>query len=231
LNPRLEVNTPNTNSTAVVAITGSTSFPVYLDGALNGFAQARYTNTGLQKNIFLDGQPAGGTAIPVAGTWAVGDRIRNTAPASNGVTGWICVTAGTPGTWQAEAALGKYMTETGTATNAVLNMGTSTGYIRPTGSDSRRFGADAGSIYADFSSASGGFLVRDANTGYSATATFSSGGLALAATGTLKSGLNVTGSRPSASSAGAGARFYDTTLSKPIWSDGTVWRDAMGTAV
>lgn len=28
-----------------------------------------------------------------------------------------------------------------------------------------------------------------------------------------------------------GQRYYDTTLSKPIWSDGSVWRDAAGTAV
>lgn len=42
---------------------------------------------------------------------------------------------------------------------------------------------------------------------------------------------SATGSRPSASTAGAGATFYDTTLSKPIWSDGTVWKDATGTTV
>jgi hypothetical protein len=48
---------------------------------------------------------------------------------------------------------------------------------------------------------------------------------------TVRSQAAVTGSRPSASTVGAGARFYDATLSKPIWSDGTVWRDAAGTAV
>lgn len=42
---------------------------------------------------------------------------------------------------------------------------------------------------------------------------------------------STTGARPSAVSAGAGAEMYDTTLSKPIYSDGTVWRDAAGTAV
>lgn len=41
----------------------------------------------------------------------------------------------------------------------------------------------------------------------------------------------VTGSRPSAVNGGVGTTYYDTTLSKPIWSDGTVWRDAAGTAV
>ena len=29
----------------------------------------------------------------------------------------------------------------------------------------------------------------------------------------------------------AGRTFYDTTLSKPVWYDGTTWRDATGTAV
>lgn len=40
-----------------------------------------------------------------------------------------------------------------------------------------------------------------------------------------------TAGRPSASASGAGYSYYDTTLSKPAWSDGTVWRDAAGTAV
>ncbi|NUQ31340.1 MAG: hypothetical protein HOP99_00700 [Dermatophilaceae bacterium] len=40
-----------------------------------------------------------------------------------------------------------------------------------------------------------------------------------------------TAGRPAASTAGAGACYYDTTLSKPVWSDGTAWRDAAGTAV
>jgi hypothetical protein len=40
-----------------------------------------------------------------------------------------------------------------------------------------------------------------------------------------------TGNRPSAVVVGAGGQYYDTTLSKPIWSDGTVWRDSAGTGV
>lgn len=42
-----------------------------------------------------------GTAAPTAGTWAVGDRCENSAPAVGSPNGWVCVTAGTPGTWQA----------------------------------------------------------------------------------------------------------------------------------
>ena len=39
-----------------------------------------------------------------------------------------------------------------------------------------------------------------------------------------------TAARPAAS-VGAGFCYYDTTLSKPVWSDGATWRDAAGVAV
>lgn len=41
-----------------------------------------------------------GTAAPTAGDWRVGDFIRNTAPTAGGTFGWVCVTAGRPGTWK-----------------------------------------------------------------------------------------------------------------------------------
>ncbi|MBX8688130.1 hypothetical protein GO011_11910 [Mycobacterium sp. 20091114027_K0903767] len=37
--------------------------------------------------------------------------------------------------------------------------------------------------------------------------------------------------RPHADELGPGARIYDTDLKKPLWSDGSVWRDAAGTEV
>jgi hypothetical protein len=46
----------------------------------------------------------------------------------------------------------------------------------------------------------------------------------------LSTGAAVTSARPAASRAGAGAMWFDTTLRKPIWSDGTAWRDATGKA-
>jgi hypothetical protein len=45
------------------------------------------------------------TAAPTAGTWRVGDIVWNSTPAASGIPGWMCVTAGTPGTWKAMAAL------------------------------------------------------------------------------------------------------------------------------
>lgn len=46
--------------------------------------------------------------------------------------------------------------------------------------------------------------------------------------GAIKCGAGATGSRPSAVSCGVAAMWYDKTIHKPIWSDGTVWRDAAG---
>lgn len=40
-----------------------------------------------------------------------------------------------------------------------------------------------------------------------------------------------TPNRPDAAALGVGSQIYDTTLHKPIWSDGATWRDATGTAV
>ncbi|MDQ6482641.1 right-handed parallel beta-helix repeat-containing protein, partial [Dyadobacter sp. LHD-138] len=40
------------------------------------------------------------TASPSTGSWSVGDKIFNYAPTPGGYSGWICTTAGTPGTWK-----------------------------------------------------------------------------------------------------------------------------------
>lgn len=40
------------------------------------------------------------TAAPTSGQWYPGDTVWNTAPSAGGVIGWVCVTAGSPGTWK-----------------------------------------------------------------------------------------------------------------------------------
>lgn len=45
------------------------------------------------------------TIAPLRGTWVVGDRVKNTAPALGQPKGWICTVAGTPGTWVSEGSL------------------------------------------------------------------------------------------------------------------------------
>jgi hypothetical protein len=63
-----------------------------------------------QINALAEGRMAASynalTAAPTAGIYAVGDFIRNSAPAEAGavaskyvVLGWVCTVAGTPGTW------------------------------------------------------------------------------------------------------------------------------------
>ncbi len=44
----------------------------------------------------------------------------------------------------------------------------------------------------------------------------------------LRVGRYATAARPSAGASGAGAMIYDADLSRPVWSDGTDWRDATG---
>lgn len=46
-----------------------------------------------------------GTAAPVAGTWAVGDRVVRNPPVVGQPKAWSCTVAGTPGTWVSEGNL------------------------------------------------------------------------------------------------------------------------------
>ena len=46
-----------------------------------------------------------GTAAPTTGTWNRGDIVWNTTPTASNPPGWVCVTAGSPGTWKAMANL------------------------------------------------------------------------------------------------------------------------------
>jgi hypothetical protein len=41
-----------------------------------------------------------GTAAPTTGTWTRGTQVLNVEPSAGGSVGWVCVTAGTPGTWK-----------------------------------------------------------------------------------------------------------------------------------
>ena len=48
---------------------------------------------------------------------------------------------------------------------------------------------------------------------------------------TLPSPTGTTAERPSAATAGVGYMYFDSTLGKPIWSNGTAWTDSAGTVV
>jgi len=88
--------------------------------------------------------------------------------------------------------------------------------------------------YDRFEISAGGLVGWHAFNQAAADVTLGRGGVGVLEVGAahvLKTGRDVTASRPLAATAEQGSMFYDTTLSKPIWSDGTVWRDAAGTAV
>ncbi len=61
--------------------------------ALNEFV-AIYASTINQKIYF-------GTAAPTTGTFAAGDRVINTSLSTGNPVEWVCISAGTPGTWKA----------------------------------------------------------------------------------------------------------------------------------
>lgn len=42
-----------------------------------------------------------GSAAPTSGTWGVGCIVFDSTPTAGQPVGWVCVTAGTPGTWKA----------------------------------------------------------------------------------------------------------------------------------
>jgi parallel beta-helix repeat protein len=58
----------------------------------------KFNNTFTSAGI-INGQHYG-TGAPASGYWNVGDIVWNTTPTAAGTLGWICVTAGTPGTWK-----------------------------------------------------------------------------------------------------------------------------------
>jgi len=73
---------------------------------LGGISYNTLTGLSYLEKHYNEGTILNDTAAPAGGTWAVGDRIWNTAPAAGGAPGWVCTTAGTPGTWKAMASLG-----------------------------------------------------------------------------------------------------------------------------
>ncbi len=44
-------------------------------------------------------------AAPTTGAHAVGEVVWNSTPAAAGTMGWVCTTAGTPGTWKTWGAI------------------------------------------------------------------------------------------------------------------------------
>jgi hypothetical protein len=56
--------------------------------------------TDSQSSIYGYERNCQGTAAPLTGTWKVDDKVWNTSPSATNPIGWVCVTAGSPGTWR-----------------------------------------------------------------------------------------------------------------------------------
>lgn len=74
---------------------------VALPGGQIAFAQGIWLGGSLASARFLSNGPA----PPTTGEHALGDRIFNSAPAVGKPKSWVCVAAGTPGTWVSEGNL------------------------------------------------------------------------------------------------------------------------------
>jgi hypothetical protein len=77
----------------------------YIDGSLNLITwhspSYAFANSGVQgTGRYGDIGRGMGTAAPIAGTWSRGDIVWNIIPSAGGTMGWVCTTAGTPGTWK-----------------------------------------------------------------------------------------------------------------------------------
>ncbi|CAB4140031.1 Pectate lyase superfamily protein [uncultured Caudovirales phage] len=72
------------------------------NGSSTDFSQPfkiREFNGNVRRDLRGGKQHIFGTAAPVSGTWARGDTLWNTDPFGNGILAWVCVAAGTPGSW------------------------------------------------------------------------------------------------------------------------------------
>ena len=99
--------TVDATSDAIVTVndysyTAAGSNPVP-NGSLADFTQpfkVRVFDNNVRRDVRGGKQHIFTTAVPSTGTWAVGDTAWNTDPSSRlQPIGWICVSAGTPGTW------------------------------------------------------------------------------------------------------------------------------------
>jgi hypothetical protein len=87
--------TPVRYTTNLNTITGSR--PSAIGGGEVLFAQGFWLGSSTNRLRKFDTE----NAAPTTGTWARGDIRFNSSPSAGGKVGWVCTTAGTPGTWKA----------------------------------------------------------------------------------------------------------------------------------
>jgi hypothetical protein len=72
-----------------------------MTGTANAFRDKATATLRFSDNTLGNAPTDGFAAEPAAGTWSVGEIVYNSAPTAGGTIGWVCTSAGTPGTWKA----------------------------------------------------------------------------------------------------------------------------------
>ena len=87
-----------TDTVRLPAITGGIGSTVTIRSDGSTATKNQSGTTAWRKEVFT-------STAPATGSWRLGDLAWNTAPSAGGTPGWVCTTAGTPGTWKAMANL------------------------------------------------------------------------------------------------------------------------------
>lgn len=107
---RIRGVTVDSSGTAAVLLSGDTG-EVEIDGDFSAHAAPVSFGGGFVGKLRAPSMPGYtsrdyvGTAAPTTGTWSRGDTVWNRTPSAGAALGWVCVSAGTPGTWKAMASL------------------------------------------------------------------------------------------------------------------------------
>jgi len=86
-------------------VSGTFANGFYKIGTRSGLLDQYVSYTALEYNGTNDKMIVLATAAPIAGGWYVGDIVYNTAPVAGGTIGFVCTTAGFPGTWKTFGAI------------------------------------------------------------------------------------------------------------------------------
>jgi hypothetical protein len=93
LSPQITFSGPYNGSNLIVGL-----FAINFGSIASRWQPPGYSYSALPRQYY-------GSAIPSTGAWKVGDIMWKTVPVSGSEPGWVCTTAGSPGTWKAMANL------------------------------------------------------------------------------------------------------------------------------
>lgn len=107
ITPGVPFSPPSTGANTVKAYgtdAGGTPFECYINAITLAEVVVDFNQVANSNRVLTSKRPERekiyAAAAPASGSWAVGEIVWNNAPAASGFIGWVCTTAGTPGTWK-----------------------------------------------------------------------------------------------------------------------------------